>query len=169
MKRRKDAALTIFAQSGYAGTSMDAIAAGAGISKPTLHQYFMWRYVNTILRPDLLSLARLIIGEAQRFPEIGRAYQASGPDRVLEGIMCYLSTQRDAGRLNFEDDELAVQDLWGLVLSAPRTRALYEPDTPPTKAECARYNDSGLTVFLKAYSTSLTQDLDALDTVKRLP
>jgi TetR/AcrR family transcriptional repressor of mexJK operon len=37
--------------------------------------------------------------------------------------------------LNFEDDELAVQDLWGLVLSAPRTRALYEPDMPPTKAE----------------------------------
>ena len=76
---------------------------------------------------------RLLRG--QRFPEIGRAYQASGPDRVPEGIMCYLSTQRDAERLNFEDDELAVQDLWGLVLSAPRTRALYEPDMPPTKAE----------------------------------
>lgn len=201
--RIKDAALTTFAQSGYAGTSMDAIAAGAGISKPTLYQYFAskeqlftavmqarrddmllafeqpvpdtmaatlhdfaWRYANTILRPDLLSLARLIIGEAQRFPEIGRAYQASGPDRVLEGIMRYLSVQRDAGRLDFEDAELAAQDLWGLVLSAPRTRALYEPDTPPTKAECARYIDNGLRVFLKAYSTNLAQDLDALGALK---
>jgi TetR/AcrR family transcriptional repressor of mexJK operon len=197
--RIKDAALTTFAQSGYAGTSMDTIAAAAGISKPTLYQYFAskeelftavmharrddmllafeqpdpdrmpqqlfefaWRYADTILRSDLLSLARLIIGEAQRFPEIGRAYQASGPDRVLEGIMRYFDAQRTAGRLTFEDAELAAQDFWGLILSAPRNRALYEPSNPPTKDDCARYIENGLRVFLKAYSTKSEQDIKAL-------
>jgi AcrR family transcriptional regulator len=33
-------ALKVFADQGYSGTSMDAIAALAGVSKPTLYQYF---------------------------------------------------------------------------------------------------------------------------------
>ena len=193
------AALKIFAQSGYSGASMEAIAAEAGITKPTLYQYFdskerlftammaqkrddmllafehplpgnlvaqlhgfAWAYAGTVMRPDMLALARLIIGEVQRFPEVGRAYQASGPDRVLAGMMHYLTTQRDAGRLSFDDAELAAQDLWGLILSAPRTQALYLPDAPPTAADLARYIHNGLKIFLRAYSTNPAADVAAL-------
>jgi TetR/AcrR family transcriptional repressor of mexJK operon len=100
-----DAALKVFSEAGYSGTTMDAVALEAGLSKPTLYQYFeskealfsamllgerdqmldafqhptgkgmvadlyefAWDYADTVLRPDLLSLARLIIGEVQRFP-----------------------------------------------------------------------------------------------------
>jgi AcrR family transcriptional regulator len=194
-----DSALRVFAAMGYSGTTMDAVAADAGLTKPTLYTYFpskealfaammlgkrdrmltvldhpspdgmvqdlltfAWDYADTVLRPDLLSLARLIIGEVQRFPEIGRAYQASGPDHLLRGIMRYLQTQRLAGRLTFDDAELAAQDLWGLILSAPRTQALYLPDAQPDRATLARYIHNGLRVFLKAYSTHPDPDIDAL-------
>ena len=194
-----DAALTVFAASGYSGTTMDAVAAEAGVTKPTLYSYFpskeslfqammlgkrdlmldvfehtsdkgmvadllafAWAYADTVMRPDMLSLARLIIGEVGRFPEIGRAYQASGPDHLLRGIMRYLDVQREAGRLAFEDAELAAQDLWGLILSAPRTQALYMPDSQPDRATLARYIANGLRVFLKAYSTTPAQDLEKL-------
>jgi len=123
---------------------------------------FAWDYADTVMRPDLLSLARLIIGEVQRFPEIGRAYQASGPDHVLRGIMRYLDSQRQAGRLGFDDAELAAQDLWGLILSAPRTMALYMPDAAPDRATLARYIHNGLQVFLRAYSTDPAADLPRL-------
>jgi AcrR family transcriptional regulator len=123
---------------------------------------FAWAYADTVMRPDMLSLARLIIGEVSRFPEIGRAYQASGPDHLLHGIMRYLVTQRDAGRLAFDDAELAAQDLWGLILSAPRTQALHRPDALPDRATLHRYITNGLRVFLKAYSTTPAQDLDQL-------
>ncbi|ANT50178.1 TetR/AcrR family transcriptional regulator [Mesorhizobium amorphae] len=123
---------------------------------------FSWDYADTVLRPDLLSLARLIIGEVQRFPEIGRAYQEVGPDRLLRGIMDYLEDQRRTGRLAFDDAELAAQDLWGLILSAPRTQALYMPDRSPSRAEIARYLNNGLKVFLKAYSTQPETDLAEL-------
>lgn len=202
-KRILGAALRVFSQSGYSGASIDAVAAEAGISKPTLYQYFdskeqlfasmmlqkrddmllpfsepghgemvdqlhrfAWAYADTVLRPELLSLARLIIGEVQRFPEIGRAYQAAGPDRVLQGLMTYLATQRTAGRLVFEDAELAAQDLWGLVLSAPRTQALYMPDTIFDRADLARYVNNGLGVFLRAYSAHPTADLEKLHGLK---
>lgn len=199
-RRILEAGLKVFAETGYSGATMDAVAAEAGLSKPTLYQYFAskealfaaimlgkrdqmlelfehpsgggmvadllgfaWDYADTVMRPDLLSLARLIIGEVQRFPEIGRAYQASGPDHLLRGIMDYLSGQRRAGTLVFDDAELAAQDLWGLILSAPRTQALYMPDSMPSRAEVARYVNNGLRVFLKAYSTRPAEDLATLE------
>ncbi|WP_187968909.1 TetR/AcrR family transcriptional regulator [Aquibium microcysteis] len=199
-RRILEAALKVFSETGYSGANMDAVALEAGLSKPTLYQYFQskealfsammlgerdrmmdvfehpsregmvrdllsfaWDYADTVMRPDMLSLARLIIGEVQRFPEIGRAYQEVGPDRLLSGIMTYLDGQRQADRLVFEDAELAAQDLWGLILSAPRTQALYMPDRPPSRAELARYIHNGLRVFLKAYSSRPAQDVAELD------
>lgn len=198
-----DAALKVFAAQGYSGASMDAVAAEAGVTKPTLYSYFpskeslfqammlakrdvmldvfehpsdqgmvadllifAWAYADTVMRPEMLSLARLIIGEVQRFPEIGRAYQASGPDHLLRGIMRYLDGQRDDGRLEFEDTELAAQDLWGLILSAPRTLALYLPDAQPDRATLARYIHNGMRVFLKAYSTAPGPDLAQLEALQ---
>lgn len=199
-RRILEAALKIFSQTGYSGANMDAVALEAGLSKPTLYQYFpskealfsammlgerdrmmdvfehpsrdgmvrdllsfAWDYADTVLRPDMLSLARLIIGEVQRFPEIGRAYQEVGPDRLLSGIMAYLQNQRSAGRLAFDDAELAAQDLWGLILSAPRTQALYMPDQQPSRPDVARYIHNGLRVFLKAYSLHPENDVAELD------
>ena len=199
-RRILDGALRVFAQAGYSGTTMDAIAAAVGLSKPTLYQYFdsketlfqammlgqrdrmmtvfehpshrgmvhdlhafAWDYADVVLRPEMLSLARLIIGEVQRFPEIGRAYQASGPDRLLAGIMAYLDAQRAAGRLAFDEAELAAQDLWGLILSAPRTQALYHPDALPGRDDLRRYILNGLRVFLRAYSTDPARDLEQLE------
>ena len=201
-----DAALKVFAAQGYTGASMDAVAAEAGVTKPTLYSYFpskeslfqammlgkrdamldvfehpsdqgmvadllvfAWAYADTVMRPEMLSLARLIIGEVQRFPEIGRAYQASGPDHLLRGIMRYLDGQRRAGRLAFEDAELAAQDLWGLILSAPRTQALYMPDALPDRATLQRYITNGLRVFLKAYSTAPAPDLQQLEALASAP
>jgi hypothetical protein len=130
---------------------------------------FAWAYADTVMRPEMLSLARLIIGEVQRFPEIGRAYQASGPDHLLRGIMRYLDGQRARGRLEFDDAELAAQDLWGLILSAPRTQALYMPDAQPDRATLARYIRNGLRVFLKAYSTAPEADIAQLDALQGAP
>lgn len=205
-RRILEAALWVFSNEGYSGASMDAIAARAEVSKPTLYQYFggkdqlfaaimlsgrdrmldafehpspeglvkdlhifAWEYADTVMRPEFLSLARLIIAEAQRFPAIGRDYQASGPDRVLAGMMDYLLRQRDAGRLAFADAELAAQDLWALILSAPRNQALHIPDPLPSRAEIKRYIDNGLRVFLAAYSTSPAEDHAALAALTAAP
>ncbi len=205
-RRILQAALSVFCSEGYSGASMDAIAASAEVSKPTLYQYFgtkeqlfaaimlsgrdkmldafahpsakgmvfdlhsfAWDYAATVMSAEFLSLARLIIAEAQRFPEIGRAYQASGPDRVLRGIMDYLTDQRTADRLIFDDAELAAQDLWALILSAPRNKALHIPDPPPEKPEIARYLTNGLRVFLRAYSADPQADLAALDLIVNPP
>ncbi|MBL9046666.1 MAG: TetR/AcrR family transcriptional regulator [Tabrizicola sp.] len=198
-----DAALRCFAANGYSGTTMDQVAAAAGLTKPTLYQYFpskevlfarmmlekrnamlqafaapgsgemvqqlhgfAWSYTDTVMQPMMLSLARLILAEVQRFPEIGRVYQAAGPDQLLSALTGFLETQRAAGRLAFDDAELAAEDLWGLILSAPRTKALYHPDLALGRETLARYVTNGLQVFLRAYSTDPEADLARLALLK---
>lgn len=125
---------------------------------------FAWNYADTVMQPEFLALARLTIGEAHRFPDVGRAYQASGPDKVLAGLMDLMDAQRELGRLSFEDTELAAEDFWGLILSAPRSRALHEPDADVSRETLARYINNGIRTFLRAYSTDPVADLDRLGT-----
>lgn len=198
-KRVLDAALKVFSQNGFSAATMDAIAHEAGITKPTLYQYFgskehlfkammlaprdtmllafnasdsdchvrqlwdfSWAYAKVVMHPDFLALARLVIGDAQRSPGLGRAYQASGPDRVLERLSAFMAQQSDAGRLSLTDPELAAEDFWGLILSSPRNTALHIPDALPNQAELARYIHNGVRVFLRAYSTDVDRDLSRL-------
>ena len=194
-----DAALAEFARNGFSGASMQGIATRAGVSKPTLYQYFgqkqallvavldagksellapfenahgrpmvavlwefAWTYAAFVLRPDMLSLARLIIGEAGRLPDLARDYQRAGPLKALAGIAAYLETQEQAGAVTFQDAELAAQNLWALILSAPREHLLHNPDQSPDQKALKRHITNGLEVFLKAYSTRVTLDIAAL-------
>ncbi len=202
-KRQKmlDAAMTIFARQGYTGASLDAIASEAGVSKPTLYQYFgnkeklfeavlqqaadqilmpftdsaestsmvadmlNWsrNYANTALSPKILSLGRLVMGEAERFPELGKHYYENGPQQAFNGIMAYLESLADAGRLILEDSELAAHDFWSLILSGPREMCLLMPGLVMRSAEIDRYIHNGLRVFLKAYSADPAVDLETLE------
>jgi len=201
--RALDAALKVFAEFGYAGSSMDSIASEAGLTKPTLYQYFpskaelfremmlaprnvmlmafehssknepdechvaqlhafSWSYARTVMRKDFLALARLVIGDAQRNPDFGLDYQASGPDKVLADLADFMQSQADLGRLEIEDAIMAAEDFWGLILSVPRNRALHIPDAYNDFSQLRKYVHNGLKVFLKAYSTDPVTDLKRL-------
>ena len=201
-QRALDAALTVFSENGYAAATMDAIAAAAGLTKPTLYQYFdskealfqammlvprdtmltvfdapadtchvtqlwrfSWAYAEVVMQPQFLALARLVIGDAQRSPDLGRAYQASGPDRVLDGLARFMADQVALGRLKVDDAELAAEDFWGLILSSPRNTALHVPNALPDRQTLERYVNNGQRVFLRAYSTKPAKDLAVLETL----
>jgi len=194
-----DAALKVFAENGYTAATMDAIAAEAGLTKPTLYQYFpskdelfremmlaprevmlmtidhsstdchveqlyefSWAYAKTVMRKDFLSLARLVIGDAQRNPDLARAYQVNGPDRVLKGLAGFITRQASLGKLVIEDAEMAAEDFWGLILSAPRNRALHNPDAFSDLSQLSKYVHNGIKIFLKGYSNDPDADLQRL-------
>ncbi|MBW4699891.1 MAG: TetR/AcrR family transcriptional regulator [Aphanocapsa lilacina HA4352-LM1] len=107
------AAMAVFLEHGYAGTSMDMVAANTGLSKPTLYSHFQdkealfseliarvtIRRSFLLLQPGLFdaptavvfakqaqallakiddpeyhAVVRLVMGEAVRFPQLGRLY-----------------------------------------------------------------------------------------------
>ena len=126
-----DAARTLFLRQGYAGTTMEQIAAAARLTKRTvynnygdkdalfrqivadvlayaeafargLHEEFTVgvtasnlratlddlarRLALGIVRPEVIALRRLLIGEARAFPTLGAEYFDRAPGQVLDAL-----------------------------------------------------------------------------------
>ena len=124
---------------------------------------FSWSYAKFVLRSDTLSLARLIIGEAERDPSVAQEYQESGPLKALSGIFDYLQIQKNMGMLDFDDIELTAQSLWTLILSAPREFHLHNPNAKVNEELIVKYINHGLKVFIQYYSLNSESDLKELE------
>jgi len=124
---------------------------------------FSWSYARFVLRSDTLSLARLIIGEAERNPIVSQEYQQSGPLKALYGIFNFLNAQKNKGFLEFDDVELTAQSLWTLILSAPREFHLHNPNASINDEVIAKYINHGLKMFIQCYSSNIRTDLLELE------
>ena len=190
-----DASLQEFSAQGYDGASMSSIAERAGVSKPTLYQYFgdkdglftavlqagcehiitplsapdgklvdrlwnfSWVYADFVLRADMLSLARLVLGEATRRPQIAETYHKAGPGKAFEGLVKFIEECRSDGELEVDNVEYAAQELWSLILSGPRDHHLHFVDQQPDRQELLGSISHGLRSFLTIYSTDVKNDL----------
>ena len=124
---------------------------------------FSWTYADFVLRPDMLSLARLILGEASRRPESAVTYHQTGPGLAFAGIVSFIEESVAAGELATDEPEFAAQDLWSLILSGTRDHYLHYANERPTRDELLAAITHGLRVFLTVYSTDAETDLAALD------
>ncbi|HKX22561.1 MAG TPA: TetR/AcrR family transcriptional regulator [Rhizorhapis sp.] len=184
-------AMKVFLEEGYHGASMDAIAAAARVSKPTLYNLvgnkeqlfeqilrratddillptrrrpspeisleeelyeFARHYADVLLTSHMLALHRLAIGEAQRFPRLGRLFYNAGPAKVLEGMSHYLAALGERGHLAISNPEDAGHHFFGLVINPVRNHLLFFGDGALRDDEIDRFVRSGLKAFLRAYA-----------------
>ena len=189
-----DAAATVFLAKGYLGSSMDEIAARAGVSKQTVYKQFAdkerlfseivngtvdeasdvvyrqvldldeqddvesglralaRRQLALVMDPKLLRLRRLVIGEATRFPELGRTFYARGPERTIATLAAAFERLAEQGRLDVADPQIAAAHFNWLVMSIPLNEAmLCGDDEPASPAELDRLADAGVRAFIGAY------------------
>jgi TetR/AcrR family transcriptional repressor of mexJK operon len=104
-----------------------------------------------ILTPQLLQLRRLVIGEAGRFPDLGRAYYERGPGRSTGLLASRFRSLAEKGLLRVDDPDLAAEHFNWLVLSTPLNHAMFSVEVNFTPAELERYADEAVRVFLAAY------------------
>jgi TetR/AcrR family transcriptional repressor of mexJK operon len=193
-----DAARTLFLRKGYAGTTMEEIAAQAGLTKRTvynnyadkdalfiqivmqviayaeefargLHEEFTVgitaanlratldslgrRLALGIVRPEVVALRRLLIGEAREFPALATEYFDRAPGRVLEALASGFAHLEQGGLLRLADPRRAAAQFAYLVAGEPLDRAVLVGTTPPREhvIACAR---EGVQTFLARYAAS---------------
>jgi TetR/AcrR family transcriptional repressor of mexJK operon len=111
-------------------------------------------YVEFVIRPDVLQLRRLVLGEAGRFPELARSYYERVPDRVYAALASLLAELAAEGRLRLDDPGLAAQHFAWLVLGIPLDRGMFLPaESAGRDLDLLRLADAAVRVFLSAYGT----------------
>ena len=108
-----------------------------------------------VMQPRLMQLRRLVIGEANRFPELGRAFFERGAGRSMAALAGAFERLTARGLLHADDPELAAAHFNWLVMAAPVNRAMLLGDEAiPGPAELDRFADGAVRVFLSAYGRS---------------
>jgi TetR/AcrR family transcriptional repressor of mexJK operon len=110
------------------------------------------RYIDGVLQPHVIALRRLIIAEAERFPDLARTYFEQAPARAIEVIADALETYAERGLLTAGDPRLAAAHFAYLVLAIPQDRAQFYPGERPSAAERDRLADEAVRIFLAAYA-----------------
>jgi TetR/AcrR family transcriptional repressor of mexJK operon len=105
-----------------------------------------------VMRPRVLQFRRLVIGEANRFPALGRAFHDAGLAAMIDALATPIAQMADAGQLHVDDPRLAAEHFIWLVLSIPLNRAmLLGDDHGISTDDLDGYADAGVSAFLAAY------------------
>jgi TetR/AcrR family transcriptional repressor of mexJK operon len=196
-----EAARTLFLRDGYAGTTMDAIAAEAGIAKRSLYNNYAdkdalfleivsgvagyaegfardlrnelrgavaganvaatlhdlaRRMVLSIVRPEVIALRRLLIGEARAFPDLARTYFDRAPGRVIEALASGFAHLTKVRALRTPDPRRAAAQFAYLVAGDPLDRAMLVGTIPPDR-ELRAVAREGTETFLARYAVRATR------------
>lgn len=126
------------------------LKAGDGVEQALTR--FCREFLTKLTTPEVSALFRLVVGEAHRFPEVGRIFFESGPGRVRELLAGFLGQAMEAGRLRKSDPALAAQHLTGLCMGGCHLQLLLgmigKIGSPAIEAEVKQ----AVGAFMRAYA-----------------
>jgi len=126
--------------------STDLAAGLQGLARALLAQ---------VIQPRVMQLRRLVISEANRFPELGRLFYDGGPGRTIDTLALAFENLAARGTLRLQDPRLAAEHFNWLVMSIPLNRVMLCGDAElPAQADLDRYADAGARAFLAAYGAN---------------
>jgi TetR/AcrR family transcriptional repressor of mexJK operon len=113
------------------------------------------RYLAVVMQPSVLQLRRLIIAEADRFPELARTYYERVPEHTVTTLGSCFQDLAERGLLQTDDPGLAASHFAWLVLGQPLNLAMFcGHDGPVSVSERDYLADAAVRVFLAAYAAS---------------
>jgi AcrR family transcriptional regulator len=114
------------------------------------------RFLDSLLRPDVLQLRRLVLAEADRFPDVSGAWFQRGFHQTLVLLGEAMRRMADRGMLrDLPDPTLAAYQFAGLVMYKPMNQVMFAgTEAVPPAGEVDTIADRAADVFLAAYGVS---------------
>ena len=110
-------------------------------------------FLSVLLQPDYVRLRRLVIAEADRFPDVGTAWFEGPFDRTLVILGEAMQRLADRGLLrNLSDPTRAAYQFAGLVMYQPMNQVMFAgTQAIPPADKLSRIADSAVDMFLATY------------------
>ena len=109
------------------------------------------RFARLMMSEDVLTIHRIVVAEATRFPEIGEALYEAGPKRGKARLVAYLQQAMAEGRMKPTDPERAAEQAMEFCLAGMYRRRLWNVGPPPSDDEIDANVEAGVAMFMAAY------------------
>ena len=109
------------------------------------------RFLRFMLRDRTLSLYRVALAEAVRFPELGRTFYANGPCTMRERFVAWLGVLEQAGLVRVADREVAAEQYMALMRSDVFLRRSLSIEPEPSDDEIERSVRAAVDTWLRAF------------------
>ena len=109
------------------------------------------QFLHFVTAPSALTLFRAVIGETQRFPELGRTIFQTGSNDMLDLITGCIAAAAARGALVVENPKLAAGQFLALTKSDLHLRCLLEPSFLASEADIQRNVNAAVAVFMSHY------------------
>lgn len=109
------------------------------------------RFIHALMQPRILRLRRLVIANAERFPDVGRGWYEEGFERVLATLAKRFEELANRKLLQVDDPQLAANHFVGLLLWIPINKAMFTGDHGSSPRELERLALSAVRAFLDGY------------------
>jgi len=114
------------------------------------------RIMRFMLQERTLAIYRIALGEAGRFPELGRTFFENGPGKFCVRAQAWLAVLRAAGLVRAADLEVATTQFMALLRSDLFLRASLALPPAPTEAEIDATVSAAVETWLRAFGAEAT-------------
>jgi TetR/AcrR family transcriptional regulator, mexJK operon transcriptional repressor len=109
-------------------------------------------YLRAVLQESVVQLRRLVIGEANRLPELARLYYQHAPLRTLGALAEAFAGLHDRGVLHAPEPSIAAEHFAFLIVGRPIDQALFDGASAVwANLDIDAYARTGVDAFLAAY------------------
>jgi TetR/AcrR family transcriptional regulator, mexJK operon transcriptional repressor len=109
------------------------------------------QFLRFVTAPGPLALFRVVIGETQRFPELGQNVFQTGSNQILDIFTACIARAAARGLLDVPDPQAAAGQFIGLTKSDLHLRCLLEPLYLASDADIERNVNAAVAVFMSHY------------------
>jgi AcrR family transcriptional regulator len=109
------------------------------------------RMFTMMLSEPALVMYRMVVAEAEKFPELAHAFYDGGPARSVEHLAAFLRRGVAAGRLAIPDPEFAAEQFFALIQTRLSMRRRLHLIGMPSEAQIDYVVDCAVDLFMKGY------------------
>lgn len=110
------------------------------------------RIVRMMLSPTGVTIYRVVVSEAEKFPALARVFYQAGPARAIDHMSRWLAQQTRRGRLNVSDPELAAEQFFALCQTRLGLKCRLHMLKDPTPETIATIVNAAVAMFLSTYA-----------------
>jgi AcrR family transcriptional regulator len=113
------------------------------------------KMLSFICQPDAIAIQRLVIGEAERFPELGAMFFDAGPKAKIQWLGEIMQSGMSQALIRTGDTQLAAEQFFSLCRARSHHYLLWNVMAPPSAADILRDADLAVQLFMDAYDPRL--------------